>query len=356
MQNNYSNADYLNLFYIHAECNRIISRTCRRFNELNPNVPPMNAKKFRRIEANFLEFGTFKATKINPSPVTGNENNEITVLAYFEAYPQASIYTAVHDVGIPYTSIERILWKNKMHNYKFITVQAMHPEDPVNRAQLCETILIRSQEDNDFLKKIIWTDESKFSREGIFNRRNHHIWANENPHAIRERGFQQTFSFNVFCLLKDNKLCYHIYDGTLTSQRYMEILRTIVSDFLDDLPLQEYGRCWYQLDGAPPHCTREVSNVLDDMFEDRWIRRRGPWLWPARSPDLTPLDFYLWGKMKSKVYDTPVNTRDELEIKVRRAFEELDANEIRRATTGGVMTRILNCLHVNGQHIEQLLV
>lgn len=316
----------------------------------------MNVKKFRRIYNNFLEFGTFKATKINPSPVTGNENNEITVLAYFEAYPRASIYTAVYDIGISYSSIERILWKHKMHNYKFTKVQALHPEDAGNRVQFCEMILTHIQEDDFFLKKIIWTDESKFSREGIFNRHNCHIWANQNPHAIRESGFQDKFSFNVFCLLKDNMFYYHIYDGTLTSQRYMEILRTIVTDFLDNLPLLEFGSCWYQHDGAPAHSTREVSDILDNMFEDRWIGRRGPWIWPARSPDLTPLDFYLWGKMKTKVYETPVNSREELEIRVRRAFEELDANEIRSATTSGVMTRILKCLSVNGQHFEQLPV
>ena len=34
--------------------------------------------------------------------------------------------------------------------------------------------------------------------------------------------------------------------------------------------------------------------------------------WPPRSPDLTPLDFCLWGLMKSEVYRKKVDTRDEL--------------------------------------------
>uniref|UniRef100_A0A2H1V4P8 SFRICE_034143 n=1 Tax=Spodoptera frugiperda TaxID=7108 RepID=A0A2H1V4P8_SPOFR len=33
--------------------------------------------------------------------------------------------------------------------------------------------------------------------------------------------------------------------------------------------------------------------------------KRGPIPWPARSPDLTPMDFYLWGHMKSLVYNEP---------------------------------------------------
>ncbi|KAJ8873566.1 hypothetical protein PR048_024384 [Dryococelus australis] len=37
----------------------------------------------------------------------------------------------------------------------------------------------------------------------------------------------------------------------------------------------------------------------------------GPIVWPPRYTDLTPLDLYLWGHVKSLVYDTPVNTREE---------------------------------------------
>jgi hypothetical protein len=33
--------------------------------------------------------------------------------------------------------------------------------------------------------------------------------------------------------------------------------------------------------------------------------------WPTWSPDITPLDFCLWGWMKSEVYKEKVNTRDE---------------------------------------------
>ncbi|KAJ8883193.1 hypothetical protein PR048_015033 [Dryococelus australis] len=37
-------------------------------------------------------------------------------------------------------------------------------------------------------------------------------------------------------------------------------------------------------------------------YPRRWIERGGPAVWPARSPDLTLLDFFFWGHMKSRVY------------------------------------------------------
>jgi hypothetical protein len=38
-----------------------------------------------------------------------------------------------------------------------------------------------------------------------------------------------------------------------------------------------------------------VQDVPSNTYHDRWIGRRGPTAWPPFSPDLNPLDFYLWG-------------------------------------------------------------
>ncbi|KOC65291.1 hypothetical protein WH47_09870, partial [Habropoda laboriosa] len=55
-------------------------------------------------------------------------------------------------------------------------------------------------------------------------------------------------------------------------------------------------------DGCPPHYSTCARTLLDRMFKGRWIGRRGTVEWPARSPDLTSLDFYLPGKLKGMVY------------------------------------------------------
>ena len=354
--NNYSNEVLMNLFILHGQCDQIIARTCRKFNEMYPDLQPMNKRKFGRIQNNFINYGSkLKAERTLPKPVTSDEDNVINVLAYFHAYPQASIRSAEDDLGLSYASIQRILDSHDMHPYKFTKVQALKPEDYQRRIQFCETILIRTQEDPNFLRKIIWTDEAKFSREGIFNRKNEHFWSDQNPNFVKEMGFQEKFSFNVFCLLKYNNITFLIYDEPLNSDKYLQILRTVVNQFLENLPLEEYRTCWFQLDGAPAHCTGEVSTELFEMFDDRWFRRLGPWNWPARSPDLTPLDFYLWGNLKRKVYSSPVQSKEELCQRVINCIDELDPNEIRMATTVSVHTRVLKCLETNGRHFEHLL-
>lgn len=78
-----------------------------------------------------------------------------------------------------------------------------------------------------------------------------------------------------------------------------------MEDDLTELPVTEYLDVVYQHDGAPAHYDRRVRGYLDATYPDGWIGRGGPIPWPAQAPDLTPLDFFLWGYVwgiKSFVY------------------------------------------------------
>jgi hypothetical protein len=44
---------------------------------------------------------------------------------------------------------------------------------------------------------ILWTYEVCFTREGVFNVHNSHLWGWENPHASRERGYEVRFRDSV---------------------------------------------------------------------------------------------------------------------------------------------------------------
>ena len=56
---------------------------------------------------------------------------------------------------------------------------------------------------------------------------------------------------------------------------------------------------YFQHDGAPPHYSRLVREYLRVSFPNRWLGRLGPVAWPPRSPDLTPLDYYIWASCNS---------------------------------------------------------
>jgi len=63
-------------------------------------------------------------------------------------------------------------------------------------------------------------------------------------------------------------------------------------------------------------------------FEDRIISRRADVVWPPRSCDLTPLDYYLWGTLKDKCYADNPETIDALKDNIREAIGEIQLHPI----------------------------
>ncbi|GFU94011.1 uncharacterized protein TNCV_2391001 [Trichonephila clavipes] len=80
---------------------------------------------------------------------------------------------------------------------------------------------------------------------------------------------------------------------------------------LNNHDVQELG---FQQDGATCHTARATIDLLKDTFGDRLISRFGLVNWPPRSCDLTPLDYFLWGYVKSLVYADKPQTLDHLPI------------------------------------------
>jgi hypothetical protein len=73
--------------------------------------------------------------------------------------------------------------------------------------------------------------------------------------------------------------------------------------------------------------------------------------------DLTPLDFYLWGWMKSEGYKEKVNIRDELVTRITNSaalIKQQHQDDHRRATRT-VAKRGEKCIEVDGGIFEHLL-
>jgi hypothetical protein len=46
----------------------------------------------------------------------------------------------------------------------------------------------------------------------------------------------------------------------------------------------------------------------------------GPRNWPARSPNINPLKFFLWGHVKNVVYRHLIDTEEQLRGRIQEAF------------------------------------
>ncbi|KAJ8978454.1 hypothetical protein NQ317_011054 [Molorchus minor] len=87
-----------------------------------------------------------------------------------------------------------------------------------------------------------------------------------------------------------NLIGHHLYLG--------DAIFAISPVLLENVPLQLRANMCFQHDGAPPHKARIVQQYLNETYGENWIGINGPIQWTPKSPDLTPLDFFLWGTLK----------------------------------------------------------
>ncbi|GFX84549.1 transposable element Tc3 transposase [Trichonephila clavipes] len=110
------------------------------------------------------------------------------------------------------------------------------------------------------------------------------------------------------------------HNVTVNGDRY----RAIISNFfIPELNNHDVQELWFQQDGAICHTARATIDLLKDTFGDRLISRFGPVNWPPRSCDLTRLDYFLWGYVKSLVYADGPQTLDHLEDNIRRVIVDI---------------------------------
>ena len=83
---------------------------------------------------------------------------------------------------------------------------------------------------------------------------------------------------------------------------------------------EDIGNIWFQQEGSTCHTVEATLYVLRPVFEDRIISRRFDVIWPPRSCDMTPLDFYLYGAAKDKCYADKPETSDTFKDNIREAI------------------------------------
>jgi hypothetical protein len=92
----------------------------------------------------------------------------------------------------------------------------------------------------------------------------------------------------------------------------------IFNEFVNQLDDEEISTGYFQQDGATCHTSNASMAEIASFFDDCIISKG---LWPPRSPDLTPLDFFLWGMLKGKVYHNKPRTFMALRESIRREIE-----------------------------------
>lgn len=201
----------------------------------------------------------------------------------------------------------------------------------------------------------MFSDEATFCDNGNVNKHNLHYWARENPHWMRSVPFQRPWSLNIWCGVIGTRIIGpYFFERRLTGPIYAEFIIHILPQLLEDVPLNVRLAMWMQHDGALPHYARCSRQVMDELFPEMWIGRGNRVNWPTRSPDLTLLDFFLWGCIKEKVMASPPTRTENMKYKIYEACAEVTL-DILISVQQNFTRRINKCLQVQGDHFEHLI-
>ena len=138
----------------------------------------------------------------------------------------------------------------------------------------------------------------------------------------------------------------------VNSDRYCEMLETFCRPKLS--MLHDMDNVWFQQDGATAHTSRRAMGILREMFPGHLISLRGDIGWPARSPDLNPYDFFLWGYLKSKVYISRPRSIEQLKDAIRQEITAI-SHEMARQVIDNFRERLRQCVNNNGSHLTDLI-
>ena len=271
--------------------------------------------------------------------------------------PQNSSRRAAQQLGISKSSLLRILHKDlQLYPYKIQLKQSLTSKHKDGRLKFANEFLPTFPA----LADLIWfTDEAHFHLNGYVNKQNMRFWASQNPQLTIET-FLHPQRVTVWCAISKHGIFGpEFIEGTVTSKSYSKLLTEEVIPVFQGLNILETA--YFQQDGAKPHTSNSVLDILYEHFGGRIVSNRFPkrfdcgFQWPPYSPDLNPCDYFLWGYLKDNVYKNNPQSIDELKLAITKEINGISVNILQKVIDNfGI--RLERVQQLKGGHIENVIV
>jgi hypothetical protein len=140
---------------------------------------------------------------------------------------------------------------------------------------------------------------------------------------------------NVWCWLVCDRILgpFFFVKNTINTQVYLDMLKNFLFPRLEENDLT--NTIIFQQDGPLPHFSRRVMGVPNAEFRGRWIGRDDTILWPSRSLDFKPTEFFFWGYVQNYVYMDKIQNLSPLKSETREAAEQATRDMLQRAWLQG---------------------
>lgn len=348
----YTVQERVNLVLLYAECSYNYQSFGRKVRETNGSRLPRKSlvdiwlKKLR--DTGSVE----NAPKVRRNTVRTAENIELVQNRVEEHDGKVSIRNMSNEFGMSYSAIQKILKKDlKLYPYKAQTVQELYSNDYPKRQNFALQMMGIRVEDPNFEHNLFFVDEAHFHLDGVPNKQNFRIWAEENPQFVIQEPLHSDRITALMGIGYYGVIGPFFFDGNVNGERYREMLEENVIPALSQWP--NYKELVFIQDGAPAHWAKLTRALLDRYFPNRWIGRDAGFIsWPPRSPDLSIVDFFVWGYLKSRLYKG--NRFRNIEVLKERIIEESQSItvEMSRRSLSNFWDRLLICEMAGGMSVE----
>lgn len=313
-----------------------------------------SVKLIRRLLAQFRVTGALAGSKRKRAcPVSARA--VVKIKKAIAKNPHHSTRQLAEIAEVSQSVVEKILKKwLGLYPYKLQRVQKQRRGDKAKRIRLCKWLVPKLNRPQ-FHRNLFTSDECHFFLNGAVLKQNCRVWGLSPP--------SETIPYDpyaphitVWCALSSTTVVgpYFFEDGgatvTVTGARYREMLEQFFVPELQRLNLP-LNRIWFQQDGAPAHTAAHVLGYLAEVFPGHVISKNAAVVWPPRSPDLAPPDFFLWGWLKNQCYAKPVSTLRELKWRIRRHLRAVPPSML-HAVGDSMLARCRACVANKGGTFE----
>lgn len=211
------------------------------------------------------------------------------------------------------TAYRRIL-ELGLRSYNATQKQFLSTSDKKKRLEWCKQ---RKNWGYDLWATVIFSDESNFQ---LINRKNIPKvvrFPNEkfNPKFVKPRLQAGGGSIGIWgCISINGSGVCETYTGRLNQLEYRNILENSLIPSIE-LLIDPNDQAIFQQDNAPCHKARSVMT----WFEENGIDILP---WPARSPDLNPIE-HLWNDLDLKLLEKTHNNLAELQVALTKLWNEI---------------------------------
>ena len=272
------------------------------FHTAFPNCTRPSHTMIMRMNERFTRTGNVHFHRAGAHQHRRTSTMELAVLASVHTNPHASSCEMAAMTGTSQRSVFRFLHKHTYKSYKIHLSQELRPGDVARRLDFAQTMLEQCDEEPDFVRNILFTDEAGFNLNCTPNKQNVRMWARENPREVYPAHTQYPGRVNVWAgMLNGSILGPIVIDSTLMGETYLALLENEISAAL--AKVDPGAELWWMHDGCLSHNYGPAKDFLHAAFPHCVIgTNENPIAWPARSPDANPCDYILWGHIESRIY------------------------------------------------------